>query len=510
MITPRVVRFRTFRAPSFGAQVVLGMILVAVSVALAAGLLIHHLERQYLDALLAHESSTKFELLISASQDDIVSRDIPRLQTSINTAIARDQALYAVHIVDDQGHLLYYRHDRGEAVPPRLLSMDRAIRIDGENFGTVSVAWDIGRLERGVGGHSYEIAAVVGGMCVLLAVLAYLAIRGLAVAPIQRMARRLNEFQGGTFDRIVELPAFAPGELQRLNASINTLGEMLAQKEQRDQERIAAKEAAIAANRTKSEFLANMSHELRTPLNAILGFSDVLKEQTFGPLGNIKYRGYVNDIRTAGHHLLQLINDILDVCKIESGKVELIEEEIPIELIIAASMRFIKPRAADAGVHLGQSLPSSLPHLLADETKLKQILLNLLANAVKFTHRGGAVMLTVMLDHDKGIIFEVADTGIGIPPDMIAKVLEPFAQVANPLTKRHEGAGLGLPLAKALVELHGGSLELESTPGAGTVVRFTLPPSRFLQRPVQGSNVVQLQERAALGPELPEPRADIA
>ncbi len=359
------------------------------------------------------------------------------------------------------------------------------------------VKGNIGLLERATTGHSLLIAGTVGIICFLLGLLAFLAIRHFAVVPIARMAERLGELQRGVCDRPLRLTAFAPAELHSLNASIDSLGESIAQKKRRHKERTDAQEAAISASRTNSEFLANMSRELRAPLNAIIGFSEVMGQRTFGPLGHKKYEEYAEDIFNAGCHLLTLINDVLDVCRLEAGKLVLVEEEVLLEPLVAAAIQRIKARAGVVGLDLVQLLPPTLPHLMADKTKLSQILLNLLSNAVKFTERGGTVTFQVFVDYGKGVIIEVRDTGIGIPADKIAQVLQPFGQVENALTRRYEGAGLGLPLAKALVELHGGTFELHSEPGTGTRVRFTLPPSRILEKPV-ADNVIELPRAAII------------
>jgi PAS domain S-box-containing protein len=240
---------------------------------------------------------------------------------------------------------------------------------------------------------------------------------------------------------------------------------------------LAAKEQAEIANRTKSEFLANMSHELRTPLNAILGFSDMLLQEYFGTL-TPKQQEYVDDIRRSGSHLLALINDVLDVAKIEAGKFELHEEPVEMRALIDSCMTLVRPSAIKGQVELAAEMPRADVIVNADERALKQVLLNLLSNAVKFTPAQGRV--TVSLDCDSGrLIMAVSDTGIGIAATHIASVLKPFGRVENPLSRRYEGTGLGLPLAKSLVELHGGRLEVTSEIGRGTTIRVQLPASRL-------------------------------
>ena len=241
-----------------------------------------------------------------------------------------------------------------------------------------------------------------------------------------------------------------------------------------------AKEQAEFANRAKSEFLANMSHELRTPLNAILGFSDIIKSETFGPVGSVKYRDYVEDIHQSGKHLLDLINDILDLSKVESGTTDIDDEEIEIAEVLASVETLVRERARQGGIDLNLDLPARLPPLRADRRKLKQILINLMSNAIKFTNPGGRVVLKVWHRTGSGIVFQVVDTGIGMALGDIPKALAPFGQIDSGLGRMYEGTGLGLPLTKALVEMHSGSLDLQSEVGVGTTVTVRFPAERVV------------------------------
>jgi signal transduction histidine kinase len=248
-----------------------------------------------------------------------------------------------------------------------------------------------------------------------------------------------------------------------------------------------AKEQAELANRTKSEFLANMSHELRTPLNAIIGFSQIMTQQMFGPLGSPRYREYAGDVLSSSQHLLQIINDILDMAKIEAGRVELHEAPVALGPLFDDCLRLVRERAHTGEVRLKHDLPDQIPELLADERLVKQILLNLLSNAVKFTPRGGTVSLQARLAVDGALMLSVADTGIGIAADDIAKVLQPFGQVDSTYARSHGGTGLGLSIVRALVELHGGSFRLESELGQGTTASVRFPAARSLPLQVKAA-----------------------
>jgi len=241
-----------------------------------------------------------------------------------------------------------------------------------------------------------------------------------------------------------------------------------------------AKEMAELANRAKSEFLANMSHELRTPLNAVIGFSEILKSEAFGPLGHENYKEYSGDIHSAGRHLLDVINDILDVAKIEAGQLQLLERQMDFRTIIASCFRMLSVRAHDAGVELIADVPSDLPGFVGDETRVKQIIVNLASNAVKFTNNGGSVTVGVSREVDGGLMITVADTGIGIAEKDIPRVLDRFGQVQTTYARNNEGTGLGLTLVQMLVEVHGGRFTLESEVGTGTICRVLLPPERSI------------------------------
>ncbi len=244
-----------------------------------------------------------------------------------------------------------------------------------------------------------------------------------------------------------------------------------------------AKAEAEQASRAKTEFLASMSHELRTPLNAILGFSEILFQQAFGPLGSEQYLQYAKDIHDSGGHLLRIVNDILDLSKVEAGRFELTEGDVDVEGLFAASRRMVQEQADRAEVALEHVVTPPLRAVHADERVVMQILLNLLANALKFTPAGGRIALNASVEPNGEACIEVADTGCGIPADQLSDVLEPFTQVDGSLSRRHEGTGLGLALVRSFTRLHGGEVSVASTLGQGTTVTVYLPARRVLVFP---------------------------
>lgn len=249
---------------------------------------------------------------------------------------------------------------------------------------------------------------------------------------------------------------------------------------QREMTLLLQRSEAERADRSKTEFLSNMTHELRTPLNAILGFSELIMGEVNGPLGDARYRSYAASIRESGEYLLSIINDLLDMAKFNAGRTQLAEVRVSPARIVAAVARMVEGRARHGAVDFHVALQPPPPDLLADERQLKQMLLNLASNAVKFTPPGGAVHITGMMTAEGGYALSVRDTGIGMTEAEIPVALAPFGQIDSPLGRGHYGTGLGLPLVKSMIEAHGGRLLLASSPGKGTTATLLFPARRVL------------------------------
>ena len=285
--------------------------------------------------------------------------------------------------------------------------------------------------------------------------------------------------------RIAVLVSRSPIELPDGSGSVCVVRD-IAERRRAEMALRAAKEDAELASRTKSEFLANMSHELRTPLNAIIGFSETMVKEMFGPMGSPRYCEYANDIRDSGRHLLGIIGEILDMSKVEAGQTDLREGPMDLRAVVTAAMRLIRSRTETSGFTVTLSIPDDAL-IYGDERLMKQIVLNLASNAFKFTPAGGQVSIKVRHRPDGGYTLAVRDNGIGIAADDLARVMQPFGQVDNALARSKGGTGLGLPLVRAFVELHGGHFRLLSRLGRGTAALATFPPSRTLTRNDPGS-----------------------
>jgi signal transduction histidine kinase len=330
---------------------------------------------------------------------------------------------------------------------------------------------------------SVAASAIVSCVVILATVLCGFHVANHVARPIRQLrdaAARVGEGEFGA-PNLRE----TPDEVGELAGSFRRMVTRLQSLMQQHEERAAVAEEA---SRAKSTFLATVSHELRTPLNAIIGFSEIIRKQMFGPVGSARYLSYAGDINDSALHLLSLVNDLLDLAKAEAGKQELYEEDLAIGEIASTCVHLMAERAADAGVRL--ELVDRLDGCLfrGDERKMRQIMLNLLSNAVKFTPAEGRITFDAGCADDGGLQLSVRDSGIGMTADGIAKALEPFGQIAEVMTRTTGGTGLGLPLTVKLVELHGGTLAIDSSPGAGTTITLQFPPDRTI-RPTESRSI---------------------
>jgi len=346
--------------------------------------------------------------------------------------------------------------------------------VSGANWG-VMIPQPISELrERADIVQRYALYVIIAGV-VAAAIVSWI-LSGYLTMPVLAVAQAAKRLEiGDKSVRVVINERAIPLELKKLQTSFNSMAEAI---EISTNRQIDALSEAETANRAKTDFLANMSHELRTPLNAIIGFTQMMKDMVFGPLGDPKYVEYADDIDHSGRHLLTIINELLDLAKIDAGQTVLNEKSFNIGTVIRSCTQMVLVDGSNSTNRIQIKIPDKLPEFSGDERLIKQIVLNLLSNAVKFTPDNGLISVSAWLDESGGISVCITDTGCGIAHDDISKVLEPFGQARSDTHHTHEGTGLGLPISKGLTELHEGTFTLISTLEKGTSVSINFPPER--------------------------------
>ena len=323
-------------------------------------------------------------------------------------------------------------------------------------------------------------AAIILGTVVLSIVCASLIMRYYVGRNVVRRLGTVRDSMLALSRGELDHPLPQPGadEIGRMTYALTVFRDNAVRLRQRTRELQMARDEAVHSSEAKTRFLANMSHELRTPLNAVIGFSEIIQNEAVGPIGQSRYIDYAQDIHDSATHLLEVINDILDVAKAEAGKLELDDDVLELQPFVDKTLRLLNTRAGEGGVTLETDLDPDAPDLLADPRRLRQIVLNLVSNAVKFTRPGGTVRVETRARSDESLDLVIVDTGVGMSDSEIETALAPFSQIDNSFSRHAEGTGLGLPLTKHLVELHGGTFNLTSVKNSGTRIVVTFPPNR--------------------------------
>lgn len=442
----------------------------AVVVAAAAALAYVHLSTSAVWTTRAAESNAAFAaILTSLLPADLsqLARD-PAAQASATferalRAAMAEAGIVGVRVYDARSQAVYV----SDPSLPGGADSDVRRALDGERTSRLVRQGSVTEGE-GAGG---ERQVVVSHLPVVGA-------EGRPVGAIALVADASEHRRGLDAELVAQIAVFGAGLAALyglLLAALAISSRMLARLHRESVKLAASVAQAEAASRTKSEFLADMSHELRTPLNAIIGFAEIMKEGLFGQISPPAYREYARDIHASGMHLLGVINDVLELARAEAGKTPLTLEEVDLESVLEEPLRMLRSRAEEAGLTLRAEFARGLAPLRTDARRLRQIVINLLANAVKFTPKGSIVLSVREIDRGNAVEIAVSDTGIGIAPSDIPLCLAPFGQVESSVSRKHEGSGLGLPLSAKLAERLGGRLELESEVGVGTTARVILP-----------------------------------
>ena len=472
---PNKTRFSGVRRVSLRRQLCLFFAIVATVATVGSGLIFSAREQAQHDARAQSLNDKIIQTLSQKTREtlrDERSADLQRVLHGIGEADREIVRLIVMGV--DSGFLASWHSLQSSDRRQTVVSV-KNVAIGDEIVGRISIERDSSAVLARIAETRGTIQWSVGGALLVLSILTIGFVEVVIVRPADAMSRQLK---GILVDPSVE-PVLQPGlvsrDIGKLEEAAGILQKALLKGQEGERRLRVATDNAVMASRAKSEFLANMSHELRTPLNSIIGFSEMIMHERLGELGNTKYAEYATDIHGSGSHLLQIINDILDLSKVEAGKLELREECVDVDHMTTACLSIVRERAQEKNILLETRIDPGLPPLLVDELRVRQALINLVGNAIKFTPNGGSVIVEAAKSTDEQPFLRVIDDGIGIAPDDIEKAMAPFGQADSSLNRRYEGSGLGLPLTKALIELHEGRFEIDSAEGVGTTVTLTFP-----------------------------------
>jgi len=500
---------------SLGLQTSLALGITVLAVGFGAGEIVRKVETDYLIANLDKQTEQTVSLISAVSVDAVISQDTPLLETIIDQAVSKDPSIVALEITNEDNLSLvsWQRQDLPKSVTP--ISFRKLVVYEGETFGAMKVELNVADAYKRINNHVSKMRAIsIGGLSLLTGITIGL-LHLFIIRPVERINKRLVRLASSDWKQKLSVPGHASQEFVRLGDSVNLLGEVLELQKQREtdletakaelaishqlleesnqtleqkvklrtaelasitEEARTARAAAEDANKAKSGFLANMSHELRTPMNAIIGYSEMLLEDA-EDLGQDDFIPDLSKVHAAGKHLLGLINDILDLSKIEAGRMDLYLETFAIAPLVKEVVATIRPLVAKRLNTLRVSYPSEFKSIHADVTKVRQCLFNLLSNANKFTE-SGTILLTINHSFKRGedwINFQVSDTGIGMTSEQMGKLFQSFTQADASTTRKYGGTGLGLMITQKFCQMMGGDIRVDSEVGAGSTFTIELP-----------------------------------